>query len=196
MTVKHSGCGGSHHCHTKNEHTSCCSVSEPVIHLANNPTAQYQRSWQVAGMDCPSCARKIEVALQKIPDVVMTKVLFATEKLVVSFNQPATMDTIETLVKQLGFQAHPIHSPSVKAKRSDTPWFKHKANLRILSLSGFMLFAALVSLWSPEVAQWLFTVTCLVGLVPIASKAWQLTTSGTPFAIETLMTVAALAISP
>ncbi len=192
MTVKHSGCGGSHHCHTKNEHTSCCSVSEPVIHLANNPTAQYQRSWQVAGMDCPSCARKIEVALQKIPDVVMTKVLFATEKLVVSFNQPATMDTIETLVKQLGFQAHPIHSPSVKAKRSDTPWFKHKANLRILSLSGLMLFAALVSLWSPEDAQWLFTVTCLVGLVPIASKAWQLTRSGTPFAIETLMTVAAL----
>ncbi|EEX36787.1 lead cadmium zinc and mercury transporting ATPase [Vibrio metschnikovii CIP 69.14] len=38
----------------------------------------------------------------------------------------------------------------------------------------------------------MFTLTCLLGLVPIARKAWQLAKSGTPFAIETLMTVAAL----
>ena len=38
----------------------------------------------------------------------------------------------------------------------------------------------------------LFTVTCLLGLYPVAKKAVQLARSGTPFAIETLMSVAAL----
>ncbi len=55
-----------------------------------------------------------------------------------------------------------------------------------------MLVAALMTQWSSELAQWMFTLTCLLGLVPIARKAWQLARSGTPFAIETLMTVAAL----
>ncbi|SUP50565.1 cation transport ATPase, E1-E2 family [Vibrio metschnikovii] len=55
-----------------------------------------------------------------------------------------------------------------------------------------MLVAALMTQWSSELAQWMFTLTCLLGLVPIARKAWQLAKSGTPFAIETLMTVAAL----
>ncbi|HGY1341477.1 TPA: heavy metal translocating P-type ATPase, partial [Aeromonas salmonicida subsp. salmonicida] len=43
-----------------------------------------------------------------------------------------------------------------------------------------------------EFGQPLFTLATLWGLWPISRKAWALTRSGSPFAIETLMTVAAL----
>ena len=55
-----------------------------------------------------------------------------------------------------------------------------------------MLFAALLKSTSPQLSEGLFTVTCLLGLYPVAKKAVQLARSGTPFAIETLMSVAAL----
>ena len=43
-----------------------------------------------------------------------------------------------------------------------------------------------------QLGQPLFTLATLWGLWPVARKAWALTRSGSPFAIETLMTVAAL----
>ncbi|MNQ61411.1 Lead, cadmium, zinc and mercury-transporting ATPase [compost metagenome] len=43
-----------------------------------------------------------------------------------------------------------------------------------------------------QLGQPLFTLATLWGLWPVARKAWALTKSGSPFAIETLMTVAAL----
>lgn len=42
-----------------------------------------RHSWQVLGMDCPSCARKIETAVSRVSGVQQARVLFATEKLVV-----------------------------------------------------------------------------------------------------------------
>ncbi|WP_234920247.1 heavy metal translocating P-type ATPase, partial [Aeromonas veronii] len=58
-----------------------------------------------------------------------------------------------------------------------------------LSLAGLMLVAALLP---SEFGQPLFTLATLWGLWPISRKAWALTKSGSPFAIETLMTVAAV----
>ncbi len=58
-----------------------------------------------------------------------------------------------------------------------------------LSLAGLMLVAALLP---SQIGQPLFTLATLWGLWPISRKAWALTKSGSPFAIETLMTVAAV----
>ncbi|MFA0502983.1 Zn(II)/Cd(II)/Pb(II) translocating P-type ATPase ZntA, partial [Vibrio sp. 10N.222.46.A1] len=64
--------------------------------------------------------------------------------------------------------------------------------LQIIAIAAAMLFAALLKSTSPQLSEGLFTVTCLLGLYPVAKKAVQLARSGTPFAIETLMSVAAL----
>lgn len=55
-----------------------------------------------------------------------------------------------------------------------------------------MAFAGLVASINPQLSSWIFTLTCLLGLYPIARKAVKLARGGTPFAIETLMSVAAL----
>ncbi len=139
MSVKHSGCDVTHGSHATHNQASCCSAAstphqvQPEVACCSQPAkdmgtladsacdslAQYQRSWQVVGMDCPSCARKIETALQKIPDIVTAKVLFATEKLVVQFNQPATVAAVEQAVSRAGFQIQ--HSTSKVASSHSSP---------------------------------------------------------------------------
>ncbi|EGU61222.1 zinc/cadmium/mercury/lead-transporting ATPase [Vibrio nigripulchritudo ATCC 27043] len=55
-----------------------------------------------------------------------------------------------------------------------------------------MAISAIINQVSPQVGAWMFTFVCIAGLYPVAKKAIQLAKSGTPFAIETLMSVAAL----
>lgn len=54
-------------------------------------------------MDCPSCAQKIEKAVKQLSDVTQVHVTFATQKLVVGFNQESTAQHIEKAVVNSGF---------------------------------------------------------------------------------------------
>jgi Cd2+/Zn2+-exporting ATPase len=142
-------------------------------------------------MDCPACARKVENAVSAIPGVVEAKVLFATEKLVVKYDQVEITETIETAVQKSGFSLS-----EVGAKKQQEPtsfWQSYiQPNLQIIAIAAAMLFAALIKDFSPVLSERLFIVTCLLGLYPVAKQAVKLARSGTPFAIETLMSVAAL----
>ncbi|WP_176442048.1 cation transporter, partial [Zobellella denitrificans] len=46
--------------------------------------------WRIAGMDCPSCAAKIETAVRRLPGVQSAEVRFATERLLVRLAPPGT----------------------------------------------------------------------------------------------------------
>ncbi|ERM61324.1 Lead, cadmium, zinc and mercury transporting ATPase [Vibrio cyclitrophicus FF75] len=143
-------------------------------------------------MDCPACARKIEKAVSNIKGVIEAKVLFATEKLVVKFDDESLADTIEQVSIKTGFPLTEVGSKKEK-QQPETFWQAHiQPNLQIIAIAAAMLFAALLKSTSPQLSEGLFTVTCLLGLYPVAKKAVQLARSGTPFAIETLMSVAAL----
>ncbi|MCK8071686.1 zinc/cadmium/mercury/lead-transporting ATPase [Vibrio sp. 1CM23M] len=174
----------------------CCSSSDSGEEDSQSSTlsldAKFSKSWLVAGMDCPACARKIENAISNIDGVIQAKVLFATEKLVVKFDNESLADTIEQVSIKTGFPLTEVGSKKEK-QQPETFWQAHiQPNLQIIAIAAAMLFAALVKSTSPQLSEGLFTVTCLLGLYPVAKKAVQLARSGTPFAIETLMSVAAL----
>ncbi|WP_086774543.1 zinc/cadmium/mercury/lead-transporting ATPase [Vibrio coralliirubri] len=174
----------------------CCSSSDSGEEDSQSSTlsldAQFSKSWLVAGMDCPVCARKIENAISNIDGVIQAKVLFATEKLVVKFDNESLADTIEQVSIKTGFPLTEVGSKKEK-QQPETFWQAHiQPNLQIIAIAAAMLFAALLKSISPQLSEGLFTVTCLLGLYPVAKKAVQLARSGTPFAIETLMSVAAL----
>lgn len=84
----------------------------------------------------------------------------------------------------------------VGAKKKQEPatfWQSYiQPNLQIIAIAAAMLFATLIKDFSPVLSERLFIVTCLLGLYPVAKQAVKLARSGTPFAIETLMSVAAL----
>ncbi|QSR49070.1 zinc/cadmium/mercury/lead-transporting ATPase [Aeromonas veronii] len=157
-----------------------------------------RHSWQVLGMDCPSCARKIETAVSRVSGVQQARVLFATEKLVVDLAPGLSPDPVTAAVLAAGFQLKGESADKQAAGRKQTSQQPLQGNLfgnflgkywQPLSLAGLMLVAALLP---SQIGQPLFTLATLWGLWPISRKAWALTKSGSPFAIETLMTVAAL----
>ncbi|WP_429122221.1 zinc/cadmium/mercury/lead-transporting ATPase [Aeromonas allosaccharophila] len=161
-----------------------------------------RHSWQVLGMDCPSCARKIETAVSRVSGVQRARVLFATEKLVVDLAPGLSPDPVTAAVLAAGFQLKGESAGKQAAGREQASQPTLLGNLfgkelgnflakywQPLSLAGLMLVAALLP---SEIGQPLFTLATLWGLWPISRKAWALTKSGSPFAIETLMTVAAL----
>ncbi|UBS66244.1 zinc/cadmium/mercury/lead-transporting ATPase [Aeromonas caviae] len=159
------------------------------------PTRDSRRhSWQVLGMDCPSCARKIETAVSRVEGVTQARVLFATEKLVVDLAPGLSPDPVTAAVLAAGFRLKGNTQASATDTKSRSPLMTLLGNLfgkygQPLSLAGLMLAAALLP---DTLGKPLFILATLWGLWPVARKAWALTRSGSPFAIETLMTVAAL----
>ncbi|HDM8071796.1 zinc/cadmium/mercury/lead-transporting ATPase [Vibrio harveyi] len=176
---------------------SCCSSGGCSSESAEDEgpaeplESSIRHSWLVSGMDCPSCAQKLEKAITSVEGVTNAKVLFATEKLVVDFDNRAVAAVIEQVSQQTGFPLTSTDAPKPKAEKKG--WLGIvKDNVQILSIAGAMVFAGIISDFNPTLSTWLFTLTCLLGLYPVAMKAVKLARSGTPFAIETLMSVAAL----
>jgi Cd2+/Zn2+-exporting ATPase len=186
----------AHDHQSAHEHgANCCSSDGPdepdeeSDRLAAAPPSGSQRfSWKVTGMDCPSCAKKIENAVTSIPGVDSARVLFATEKLVVDAQSDVSV-RIQDAVKQAGFTLLGT-TPAASGDEPKASRFGEYGPL--LLLSGLMVLSWVLDSFNPRLGEIAFIATTLVGLIPIASKALKLIRSGTPFAIETLMSVAAI----
>ncbi len=183
---------GHEHSHQRAPEHSDAHCSHDHAHTAQDSslvelTARQRFHWIIQGMDCPSCAGKIENAVKKLPAVRQVKVLFTTEKLVVD----ADIDiraSVEQAVKQAGFAIKEVDSAS-KRLPTDNHW---KTFAPILILAAFMFVSWGVAKINAPAGQIAFIITTLIGLYPVATKALKLIRSGTPFAIETLMSVAAI----
>ncbi|MBL4293697.1 zinc/cadmium/mercury/lead-transporting ATPase [Vibrio fluvialis] len=203
-TIKSVSCSASpkiqsiHPAGATNSEGGCCSSSScsgadgPDEDEPAGGISTYKQSWRVVGMDCPSCARKIETAVNQLTDIVDARVLFATEKLVVQFNSASTAAAIEQAVTNTGFKIYDDQQKSSAQQAKPRHPLLEADTLRIVALAAMMAIGTLTNLWAVEAGRWIFTFSCIAGLVPIATKAWKLAKSGTPFAIETLMTVAAV----
>ncbi|WP_421224927.1 zinc/cadmium/mercury/lead-transporting ATPase [Aeromonas jandaei] len=178
----------SSHDHDHHDHDH--DAQAPVEPLTAPAQGNSRHSWQVLGMDCPSCARKIETAVSRVNGVQQARVLFATEKLVVDLAPGLSPDPVTAAVLAAGFQLKGESSGKQEPGRERGPLQTLLTKYwQPLSLAGLMLVAALLP---NQIGQPLFTLATLWGLWPISRKAWALTKSGSPFAIETLMTVAAV----
>ncbi len=182
------------HDHAGHEHAhgSCCSHD----HAAPDDTALPELSgsqrynWQVEGMDCPSCARKIETAVLKIAAVTQAKVMFATEKLVVDAAGDVRAD-VTSAVQQAGFVLWDLNGSSAAPKKKEEQSLLKQAT-PMLILAVLIALSYALEFVNPEFGKYAFIASTLIGLLPIAKSSLRLIRSGTPFAIETLMTVAAV----
>ncbi|KFC88992.1 heavy metal transporting ATPase [Hafnia alvei ATCC 13337] len=137
-------------------------------------------------MDCPSCAKKIETAVGGIPGVERAAVLFATEKLVVDAGHDVSQK-VQTAVEKAGFVL--LGAGGTKAQPENGFWKEYGL---LISLVVMMIVSYGIEQLSPALGRIAFIATTLVGLAPVVRQAWNLTRSGTPFAIETLMSIAAI----
>lgn len=72
------------------------------------------------------------------------------------------------------------------------PWWRTRKAVLAGATAAALAIAYLVALAVPAVGYWAFLLALAIGLVPIALRAFRGATSGTPFSIETLMSIAAI----
>ncbi|WP_368881726.1 zinc/cadmium/mercury/lead-transporting ATPase [Shewanella algae] len=181
---EHSGCHSAC-CHDHHESHQADSAAE--VNTARLAQGE-QHQWQILGMDCASCARKVETAVSRVSGVCSARVVFATEKLLVELTPGVSPQGIVDAVHAAGFKLkQQAQAGKEGSKPGPASWLGKY--WQPLSLALLMLLAALAP---ASISTSLFTLATVWGLLPIARKAWALIRSGTPFAIETLMTVAAI----
>ncbi|MBC7158034.1 MAG: cadmium-translocating P-type ATPase, partial [Rhodobacteraceae bacterium] len=173
--------------------------------------------WTVTGMDCASCAGKVRGAVERLPGVSDVEVALIGERLRLTLDEGRTgRAQVEALVRGLGYGIAPGGTrPEGKrfvlpagagpapgdgggadaagAGPAPEPRWHKTAKGRLVIATGLLLAAAwavrLVA--APEVAGWAFVLATLLGLAPIARRAWASARAGMPFTIEMLMSIAA-----
>lgn len=164
---------------------ACCCDDNCAAQKAPTPIADGQRySWVVNGMDCAACARKVENAVKQVEGVNHVQVLFATEKLLVNTASDISAQ-IEAAVVNAGYTLRSETAPA------ETSSFLRE-NLSLITLVVLMALSWLLEQFDHPFGNMAFIATTLVGLYPIARQALRLMKSGSWFAIETLMSVAAI----
>ncbi len=188
------------------------------------PAARQHTRFRITGMDCASCASKIDTAVRRMPDVTDVKVSVVAGTMTVTHGRQTDIDGLARKVASLGYKAAPIvadgqatsaatarhdpdsaqSAPASSASGSleglhghdhgpqDGPWWKtSKAQLTIIC--GLALAVAFgLSQFFPQTQPWGFIVAMAVGLIPIGRRALFGAMNGSPFTIETLMTIAAI----
>ena len=206
---KHDGCGDhghdddhkhdGHGCSAGHDHSA--HVATPRAALSSPPNV----SMRVEGMDCASCVGKIEVALARMPDVSDVRVNFATEtlELTLAGGESTKVSDIERTIKSLGFGVSNarklVSSSGSSAEVAPAPvtpprqrWWQTRKGRHVVGLGLLMGSAYAIALFIPLYAEWIFAAAVVAGVVPFARRAFALAVSGSPFSIETLMSVAAI----
>ncbi|MBY5119516.1 Zn(II)/Cd(II)/Pb(II) translocating P-type ATPase ZntA [Enterobacter cloacae] len=162
----------------------CCDGACETQNTPPLPESGNHYSWVVDGMDCAACARKVENAVKQIPGVSHVQVRFATEKLLVS----AESDVSEQVVSAVSQAGYSLRSETTPAEKT-APL---RENLPLIALVMMMALSWGLEQINHPFGNLAFIATTLVGLYPIARQALRLMKSGSWFAIETLMSVAAI----
>ncbi len=164
---------------------ACCAADHgPVQAEAVAPVQGQRYSWVVNGMDCAACARKVETAVRQVAGVNHVQVLFATEKLLVDAGSNVSAQ-VEAAVINAGYTLRNENAPAEKASVL-------RDNLPLITLVLLMGISWGLEQFNHPLGNLAFIATTLVGLWPVARQALRLMKSGSWFAIETLMSVAAI----
>ncbi|HTR15753.1 MAG TPA: heavy metal translocating P-type ATPase [Acetobacteraceae bacterium] len=157
--------------------------------------------YRVGGMDCPSCAGKIETALRRLPGAEGIRVNYQNQILALRLDETATpRAAVEIKVSALGYKlcAIPAPGPAIPdaappedtAEATDAPWWRSRAARPLLAIGALLGLGALTGWLWPAAQGWTEMPAALLGLANAAPRAFALARAGSPFSIEMLMSVA------
>ncbi|SCD23147.1 heavy metal translocating P-type ATPase [Brucella inopinata] len=184
----HGDCDGHHHDH---DHHHDHAHAESPLEAAPNSLR-----FRVDGMDCASCAAKIDTAVRRLAGVTDVSVSVTNGTMTVNQDGSADSNEIAAKVTALGYRTVLAENGSGAAQPAapagSLSWWQTKKGRTMLACGGGLLAAYAIGHLYPAVMHWAFMAAMLIGLVPIAWRACMAAVNGTPFSIEMLMTVAAV----
>jgi Cd2+/Zn2+-exporting ATPase len=87
-----------------------------------------------------------------------------------------------------GSPGHVHDDPADRGKR----WYQ-TAKGKLVIFTALLLGAAwIIEYLAPDIGKWAFVAACLIGVAPVAQRAFVALRMGQPFTIESLMTIAAI----
>jgi Cd2+/Zn2+-exporting ATPase len=153
--------------------------------------------FRVGGMDCANCASKVEKAVSRVPGVTEVGASYTAQSMTVT-HTGVPLAAIRSAVKAVGYTAIAADAAPEGGHGGDPfglgdgPWWRTQKAILTWGCGLALLAAYLIGQVLPQVGHWAFLAALLVGLVPIARRAISGAMHGTPFSIETLMSVAAI----
>ncbi|WP_194093992.1 heavy metal translocating P-type ATPase [Marivivens aquimaris] len=150
----------------------------------------------VKGMDCGSCAGKVRGAVERIDGVEDVEVSHIAEKLTLKLDGSKTdRAAIKKAVSNVGYEIddhdHGDHA-HVHEIDPDKHWYETTKGRHVLLAGVVLAVAWVLALIAPTLSVWAFVAATVIGLLPVARKAFALLLTGQPFTIESLMTIAAI----
>ena len=156
--------------------------------------------YKVAGMDCPSCATKIETAVGRLPGIADVSLSYHSQILKLRLDEATTpRERLEGTIRSLGFGIEDMDRIRVVAEgETDTdvpapatqPWWK-TPKARLTGLIGLLVaMGFLVSWLAPSLGDYALVPAAIVGLAVFGRRALALARVGSPFSIEMLMSIA------
>lgn len=149
--------------------------------------------FRVTGMDCGACVTKIETAVRRLPGVSVADASLAQGRLTVAHDGTADMERVARQVRNLGYRIAPARDgdDASAPDAAETVWWRAPKARLTAGYAGLLAIAIGVGAVLPDIGQMAMLAALLVGLVPIARRAFAAAGAGTPFSIEMLMTIAA-----
>jgi Cd2+/Zn2+-exporting ATPase len=122
--------------------------------VASTPRGSTALHYRVGGMDCPSCAGKIETALKRLGGADGIRLNYHSQTLALRLDEAATpREALEARIRSLGYEVSTIEGPGFvlsagasagdiipEAPASDRAWWRG-GKARLLLAIGFLLVA-------------------------------------------------------
>ncbi|GIW35606.1 heavy metal translocating P-type ATPase [Meiothermus sp.] len=170
----------------------------------------------VEGMDCADCANKIEALVNKTPGASNPRMAFTTQILKLNLDESVTSkENLEAKIRSLGYKptlrvsaphgaqghVHPEGEGHGQAKGQvgehaheleDKPWYATRQGREVLTTGVLLLVAFGFGFIEPQLSRVGYIAATLIGVWPLARKAWAGIRVGNPFGINLLVTIAAV----
>jgi Zn2+/Cd2+-exporting ATPase len=165
-----------------------------------SPPAVTALRYRVGGMDCPSCAGKIETALNRLGGARAVRVNHQTGLLLLELDELATpRERVEAQVQDLGFDIRGADNAAIESAVSGTgetatptepPWWVSARIRQLVAISVLLVGGVAACAMLPAYGGWTAVPAALLGLWVFGRRAVALARAGSPFSIEMLMSVA------
>jgi Cd2+/Zn2+-exporting ATPase len=159
-------------------------------------------------MDCASCAAKVENAVRRLAGVSDVVVSVPAETVTVIHDGTTASAAIARQIAALGYKVgrheensnlgreqgrdgEPGHHLHSHEHEEEGPWWRSRKGSLTIGCGVALLAAYAAGLLFPSIERGAFLAALAVGLLPIAWRALTAARYGSPFTIETLMTIAA-----